>query len=300
MDRSSWGRHPCRWRGADWLTRAVSALVGLVLLALTSGCGSSSRALNSASPEVKDLVAQIAASDVPASYRFTYTAIGPLFMGCLSGVEDIDGAVDAERRAMVVSSRQRAGKVYSLDGELLIERELLGLPDRGHPYVRIPVDATTDAETLSRIDRALGTSLSAMIAGGAWPTHPNDLVESALSIASSITSIEPDGRSLPGIRIVLDSAGYLEQFDETISLERAVPPIIDVYVAAEGTVQRLVVRLPDSANPTTPSDHSDGYAVDYRYGEEVEVVAPGADEIADMQATELPRESTPIPCVLEQ
>ncbi len=300
MDRSSWGRHPCRWRGADWLTRAVSALVGLVLLALTSGCGSSSRALNSASPEVKDLVAQIAASDVPASYRFTYTAIGPLFMGCLSGVEDIDGAVDAERRAMVVSSRQRAGKVYSLDGELLIERELLGLPDRGHPYVRIPVDATTDAETLNRIDGALGTSLSATIAGGAWPTHPNDLVESTLSIASSITAIAPDGQSLPGIRIVLDPAGYLEQFEETATLERDVPPIIDVYVAAEGTVQRLVVRRPDSANTTTPTDHSDGYAIDFRYDEGVEVVAPEADEIVDMAATELPLEPTAMPCVVEQ
>lgn len=281
--------------------RLVVATTTVLLLTLVSGCGSSASAVDRASDEVKAVVADIDAASPPASYRFIYTAISPLFMACMSGVEDIEGVVDASTSVMALTTLQRAGDVYSLDGEIFIHRDLLDLIDRRDgEYARVRIDVTTDAATRSRIDNALGTSLSTLIAGGAWPNHPTDLVRALITVASSITAIDTDRPTQRSIRIVLDADTYADQIEAAAGPGSDVAPIIDVHVTAGGTVQRLVVRLPDPDDPTKLQDHSEGYAMDYDYDPQINIAPPNPDDIFDIAANELPAESTSIPCQVEQ
>lgn len=282
------------------LTRCGYLAVLAVTLAAT-GCGTSTNALDRSSDEVKDVLAAIEAADPPGSYRFTYTAISPLFMACMSGVEDVQGAVDAQASVMVLETLQRPGDVYSLDGELLVHRDLLDLTDDGRgDYARIALDATTDTATRDRIDAALGTSLSALVAGGAWPNHPTDTVMALIPLATSITSIDPDQPSQRAIRLVLDAEAYTSQSGETTGPATDTAPIIDVHVAADGTISRFVARLPNPADPTTLEDHSDGYAVDYDYDAEITITPPGVDATFNITARDMPAQPTPIPCQVEQ
>lgn len=272
-----------------------------VALIFASGCGSSTSAVDRASDEVKDVVADIEAATPPASYQFTYTAISPFFMACMSGVEDIVGAVDAATNAMLLAPVERRGDVYSLDGELLIHRDLLGFPDRpSAAYLRVRLDTTTDSAERSRIDNALGSSLSALVAGGAWPNHPNDIVRALVQTASSITSITSDDPTQRGIRIILDADTYTRQIGTGAGSAGEVPPIIDVHVSADGAAQRLVVRLPDPTEPTTLRGNSEGYAMDFHYDPHVVVAPPGPESTAAIAANELPSGPTPIPCQVEQ
>ncbi len=293
--------HALRRRRLNRYGRLIGAATAVVVVSLAAGCGSSTSALDRADEEVKDVVADIEEANPRASYRFTYTAISPLFMACMSGVEDVEGVVDAEASVAVLTTLQRAGDVYSLDGELLIHRYLLGLPDdRRGDYARIPIDATTDTATRNRIDKALGTSLSALIAGGAWPNHPTDTVLALIPLASTITSIDPERPSQRAIRIILDADAYADQIEATTTAGDGVAPIIDVHIATDGTIQRLVARLPDPADPTTVQEHSDGYAMDYAYNPQIDIAPPGREATFDIATDELPTEPTPIPCQLEQ
>ncbi|NND02247.1 MAG: hypothetical protein HKN91_05620, partial [Acidimicrobiia bacterium] len=142
-------------------------VLALAFALLGLGCGASSNALDRASPEVQEIVADVNSANPPLSYRFKYSPISTVFMACLSGVEDVDGVVDAERRIMTLTSRQRPGAVYSLDGELLIHRDLLDGATGDTPFARVGLDAATDQETRNRIDASLGTSLAALVAQGA-------------------------------------------------------------------------------------------------------------------------------------
>lgn len=291
--------HALRCRRLRRCGRLVGAAT--VLVGLAAGCGTSTSALDRAADEVNDVVADIEGANPPTSYRFTYTAISPLFMACMSGVEDVGGVVDAEASVVGLTTLQRGGDVYSLDGELLIHRDLLGLPDNGRgDYARIPLNATTAAATRNRIDKALGTSLSALIGGGAWPNHPSDTVLALIPLASTITSIDPDRPSQRAIRFVLDPDAYTDQIEATTAAGDQVAPIIDVHVATDGTVQRLVARLPDPADPTTVQVHSDGYAMDYAYDPQIDIAPPSREATFDIAAQDLPAERPPIPCQLEQ
>lgn len=272
-----------------------------MLLVLGVGCASPTTALDRASDKVKDVVADIEAADPPASYRFTYTAISPLFMACLSGVEDVNGVVDAQHSVMTLTTLQRPGDVYSLDGEVLIHGDLLDLVDsRGGNYARVRIDATTDASSHDRLADALGPSLSALVARGAWPNHPSDTVLALIPVASSIASIEPDRPSQRSIRIVLEAAAYTDQIEGAAGPGSDVAPIVDVHVGVDGTVQRLVARLPNPEDPETVSDHSAGYAMDFAYDPQLEVDPPDPGLVFDIAAEELPPKPAPIPCQVEQ
>lgn len=298
-------RAPCnaarKRRRSRRRSRLLHTTLAVVGLTLTAGCGSSTSALDRASDEVKSVVADVDTANPPPSYRFTYTAISPLFMACMSGVEDIDGIVDAQSNIFALTTRQRPGDVYSLDGELVIHRDLLDLDedDRGS-YARVRVDATTDPAERNRIDTALGTSLAALIAGGAWPNHPTDTVRALIAVASSITAIEPDPPSQYGIRIILDAAAYTDEIEGAVGPEIDLAPIIDVHVSVDGTISRLVARLPDADDPTTLRQNSDGYAMDYDYDRPITTSPPSPGDTFDIAPEELPSEPTPIPCELEQ
>lgn len=157
-----------------------------------------------------------------------------------------------------------------------------------------------DPATRERVDAALGTSLSALLAGGAWPNHPTDLVQALIPRAASITSVEPDRPSERAIRIVLDAEPYRDEIGETTASDVDTAPIIEVHVAAHGTIQRFVARLPDSADPTTLEEHSDGYSMDYDYDAEIRITPPGVAATFDITALDLPTVPTPIPCQVEQ
>jgi len=288
----------------DWpsnMRRRYGRTTLIVLLALAASCGSPPDALDLASADAKSVVVDIDEANPPTSYRFKYTAISPVFMACMSGVEDIEGVVDAEASVMVLTTTQRTGDVYSLEGELLIHRDLLDLVDsRGGEYARVRLDATSNATTRNRIDDALGTSFSALIAGGAWPNHPTDVVRALMAEASSVISLEPARQGQRRIRILLDADAYTNQIEGSARSLTDAPPIIDVHVAADGTIERLVARLPDPNDPSTPAEHGDGYAMDYDYGHRIATTIPDPRITFDLAADELPPEPTPILCRLEQ
>jgi hypothetical protein len=284
-------------------SRLVLRTTAVVVLTLLSACGSSTNAVDRASDEVKEVVADIDTANPPASYRFTYTALSPFFLACVSGVEDIEGVVDERAGVMVLTPLQRAGDVYSLDGELLIHRDLLDLGnghgEDGEDYGRVPLHATTDIATRDRVDAALGTSLTALVAGGAWPNHPTDIVRALIPIAASITGIDSDRPTQRSIRIVLDAAAYSDQIDGAAGPGSDVAPIIDVHVTADGTIQRLVVQLPDPDDPDTLPEDGGGYAMGYDYDPQIGISPPSFDVTFDLATDELPPEPTPIPCQVD-
>ena len=189
---------------------------------------------------------------------------------------------------------------YSLDGELLIHRDLLNLADgRPEAYARIRLDSTTDTATRNRIDDALGTSLSALIAHGAWPNHPTDVVLALIPIASTITIINADNPSHRAIRIVLNQDAYADQIGPASEPGSEVAPIIDVHIALDGTIQRLVARIPGSDEPTALQEHNEGYAVDYSYEPTIDISPPHRATTFDLATDQLPTEPPAIPCELE-
>ncbi len=275
-------------------------MVGFGLAMVSAACASPDSELDRFSGNARQAVSSIESSDPPASYAFSYTVISPAFMACLSGTEDIDGLVDSTARVVRLTSAQRAGSVYSLDGRVLIDTALLGQSNERPRYASVRLDADTASADRDAVERALGTGLSVLLAGGAWPTHPNELALAAIRIASSIRTIEPSTGSVQGIRIVMDAADYAEQFDDASLPNEDQPPIIDVHIAADGSVVRLVVRPSDPANLARYDASDEGYAMDYTFDPTISIRVPAPSQIIELAAADLPQQASAIPCQVEQ
>ena len=61
-----------------------------------------------------------------------------------------------------------------------------------------------------------------------------------------------------------------------------------LHVTADGTIQRLVARLPDPDDPNTLPEDGDGYAMDYDYDRQIDIAPPSPDNIFEVAADELP------------
>ncbi len=296
----SWTDSGARPRPGQWLRTAfVTTSAGLCLTAAVA-CAETMPASDVASGRAREVVSAIESANPPPSYRFSYTTLSPLLMACLSGVEDLDGEVDAERRVVRITSRQRAGDVYSLDGRVLIDRALLDDSSGGARYAGILIGPDTRQADLDAIERALGTSMSVQLAGGAWPIHPNELVMAMIAVAASITTIDSADDSPQAIRIVVDPSAYLEQFETDGPGLAGVAPIVDAHIGQDGSVRRLVVRraTPEDVDPELAG--GDGFAMDFVFESTMSIAVPGPSEIVQLQPSDLPPRPTPIPCQLEQ
>jgi len=292
-------RRPLLWRSPPW-RQVAPTMVGFGLAMVSVACARPDSELDRFSGDARQAVSSIESADPPTSYEFSYTVISPAFMACLSGTEDIDGLVDSRGRIVRLTSAQRAGSVYSLDGRVLIDTALLGESNERARYASVRLDAATASADRYAVERALGTSLSVLLAGGAWPTHPNELALAAIRIASRITVIEPSTGSVQGIRIVMDAADYAEQFDDASLPTGDQPPIIDVHIAADGSVVRLVVRPSDPVNLARYDPSDEGYSMDYTFDPTISVTVPAPPQIVELAAVDLPRQASAIPCQVEQ
>lgn len=249
---------------------------------------------------MKRTVADIEAAEPPLSYRFSYSVISEMFMACLSGAEDIDGVVDADERVVRLAPHERSGEVYIVDESLLIDVSLLQTPAEQIGFLRVDLGRNPDAETLTAVENALGVGLSALISEGEWPAHPNEITRAAISAAESISPIASNRIETQGIRIVLDSVAYFDIVGQGAG-ERGneLPPIIDAYVGTGGEVQRIVVRLSDLKDPTTPAVDGDGYAMVYEFDGSIFIDVPTGEMVRNLDSSELPSQPVPIPCVVE-
>jgi hypothetical protein len=288
------GRHDPvgrRWRARrrDVATRLACIMV---FAAFANSCSTGADALSRSSDEVQRLVAELEAAPVPRSYRYSYEPVSAMFLSCASGVEDIDVVVDAEQRAVRFAPRQRRGVIYSLDGYALIDAALLDSSQIAAPFGSLELGPDPAADTFTRLEAALGTTLATQLAGGAWPTHPTDIVTELVSAANAISLPDPDTR---GLRFVLNP----ERFAREVGPAVEDPPIVDVSVNDDGSISRIVVRAADPANPTQTTPDSDGYALTYDYTAPTHLAVPGGAEIAPLSPDQLPPKSTAIPCVVE-
>lgn len=279
--------------------RGWLALAGVLVVFTTIACSGSSGGLDRASDDVKQLVSSIEAAEPPTSYTFSYSIISTVFMACLSGVEDVDGVVDASNRVVRLTPHVRGGDVYFQDGVLFIDDALLAGSDPSTNFVSIALGSDPDAETLNAIKDALGVGLSGLISGGEWSAHPNEIVQAALPVAVSITPIAPNEAALEGIRIVLDPGAYFALVEQDPISDDAHPPVIDAYVSADGVVQQLVIRIADEANPAVPAANGDGYTMQYLFDASIQISPPDQSQIVTMDAADLPNESVAIPCQVE-
>gem|GEM_PF-2819043 len=244
-------------------------------------------------------MADIEEANPPPSYRFSYTVISAMFMACLSGAEDVDGVVDADQGVIRLMPHERGGELYVVERALLIDASLLRDSVDRSGFLRVNLGLDPPAATLKAIEDALGTGLSALIAGGEWPAHPNEITSAAIAASETIVSIPANRPGSRGIRIVLDSVAYFEIVGQSAEDDDESPPIIDAYVGSGGEVDRIVVRRADTADPTRPETSGDGYAMDYDFDRNIDIDVPVRSVFAERDPADLPTETVPIPCQVE-
>ena len=281
----------------------VSWLLVVIVVVVSVGCSAEPTAVERASHEVRAVVGKLRSAVFPELYQFTYTPLGPLTVGCLAGLESVDGVVDAGRGVAVFSPTERPGSVLSLEDGLLISADLLVGWSRSQPWARVESGAEPDQAAVGRLGDALGPTLSRLVAAGAWPTDPNTLVAAAVADAAQLAPIRDDEGRL-GLRVVIDQERYeaeLSDADGTPvpSSSSEFPPIIDVWLRRDGAVERMVVRrtLADDSSQVDPG--GDGYAMDFRFPPAPPIDIPDSSDIATVIPDELPTEPTPGLCEMQ-
>ncbi len=282
------------------LTRGHLALISILIAAGSVACAGPSTALDRAPEEARKIVADLEASEPPPSYTFRYSLISEVFMACLSGVEDIDGVVDARNQIVRLTPHGRDGVVYLVDDLLLIETILMREFGQMTRFVAVRLGSSPDEDTLAPLRDAVGTGLSVLISGGEWPAHPNEIAMSAVSVAATITPIAPTRDGVRGIRFVLDPTAYFDLVAPDVTMSAGSdPPIVDAYVASNGVVQRLVVRKANPADPSVPEPDGDGYAMDFDFDPDINIAVPPDSDIAPILIADLPASPVAIPCQVE-
>ena len=276
------------------------ALICILIAAGSLACSGPSTAVDRAPEEARRIVSDLEASVPPDSYAFRYSVISAMFMACLSGVEDIDGVVDARNQIVRLTPHDRDGDVYLVDDAVLVENVLMLATEQTTRFVAVKLGPSPDGEILTSIRHALGTGLSAFISGGEWPAHPNEIALSAVSVAATITPTAPTRDGVRGIRFVLDPTAYFDLVapDVTMSADSD-PPIVDAYVASNGVVQRLVIRKANPADPSVPEPDGDGYAMDFDFDPDIGIAVPPESDITLILPVDLPTSPVPIPCQVE-
>ena len=290
------------WIARAWRQRRRGRVGAAAVLTLVIGCSAEPTAVEQLPDEMRTRVESLGSAAVPERYAFTYTPLGPLTVGCLVGVETVDGAVDAGRRLAVFTPRDRAGSVLSLDDGLLISTALLVGRHRNQSWARLELGSEPEPSHVARLADALGATLSGLVAAGAWPTDPNELARAAIAEAAQLTPVAGEsGRS--ALRVVLDRASYeadLRDGGATLELERfAVPPILDVSIRDDGLVDRFVVHRARDDDPTQIDPEGGGYAMSFDFASRPAISVPGSQDVVKVTAGELPTEPAPPPCKLQ-
>jgi len=214
-----------------------------------------------------ELAKRLARSVDPRLFSLRYERGGTEVLGCV--LVNTRFVLDVDTDAETVVVRVDNEIVAMADEEVLLLGRALFRGELPTPWLDVP---RRDAATDPAVRRVLGADLAGYLLAAQPPATGRATAAAALDAARDVTPIDPitiSGHPVDGYRVRLDAdrftaAATLTTEDATEPTPTSAPvlaPVIDVWVAGDGTVARIAIRPLDEAGEPRPAE--DGWTVDY-------------------------------------
>lgn len=217
---------------------AIFAVSTLFISALIAACASSSPI----HPEAQPLVDAVEEAEIPDRWEFSYVPTVPsAFMACLSGVDEIDGVLDLDARAIWLQPRRDAPPIIVTETEVLVSAGATGTwsATAWHPSL--------DTEALSSV---FGETLGGLVATGFRAPDLNTTVRAAVSIADRVErTTTPPGAVGDSLEIVMNAQRFADELASDGSVDASDPapaPRLLATINDTGLVTSMVVAVGES------------------------------------------------------
>ena len=251
------------------LMRVVTATI---LAATFAGCGDESSDV--ASDQAAPIVDRLTNAPSPQRWDFTYQpdSASP-YADCLSGLDAVDGSIDATNGVLRVAPRRTAPPLLVTDTSLLVAQS-----DRLDSWLDIPLDESLDEDQLVEM---FGEILTSYIVTGIDEPDLRATVLAAIDTAATVdTAPTPFGLDGEAVEITIDPDLYLDELAAggvtVTDDERSRTPTITAVIDSLGRVTGLVVDPGATGSDGTDGEHRDRYVVTASYDELEPLEVPDA------------------------
>lgn len=226
----------------------------VVLVVLGTACGAGQPVVG---PAARPIVDRIGAAPEIRQWTFTFKPhSGSPYVGCLSGIDEVEGVVDLDAGAVQVEPSRDAPPVIVTESSLLVATDSGG----GQLWQEAPLVDGSGGEYLGEM---FGRSLAGFIANGVGEPSPNMTVDAVLDVAASIQRATGSGESGDTLVITVDPDRYR---DELVSAgQQSGPedptPRFLVSVDEIGRVTALEVDTESAVPGEEGGGHGDGYVL---------------------------------------
>lgn len=218
-----------------------------------------------------ELARRLAGAEEPARFSLRYQRGGTQVLGCVLANTRFTSDVDTAAETMVV--RRDDGVVALADRDRLLLGSALFRDPPPTAWVAVRRDRAGPAALALR--RLLGADLAGYLLASQLPATGRATAAAALDAALAVERIDAlvsGGLRADGYRLRLDADRFAAAANVAAATSASTPPtsmsapepvpVLDVWVAADGTVLRIGIRPQDSRGEPAPAE--DGWVVDYR------------------------------------
>lgn len=250
-------------------TAANRATVGLVaaLAVLGTACGNPRPDVD---PAAQPIVEKIAAAPETRQWTFTFKPhSGSPYVGCLSGIDEVQGVVDLDAGAIQVEPNREAPPI------VVTETALLVATDTGNDrsWQEAPLIDDSSSELLEEV---FGRSLAGFIANDVREPSPNMTVAAVMKVAASIQRDTESAQSGDTIKITVDPDDYRDELVSDGQQPGPDDPIPQFLVTVDdnGRVIALDVDTDSVGRGADDGGHGGGYLLLASYERPATVLVP--------------------------